>query len=348
MNQIYTPKQDYKVLVSCMTYNHSKYIKDALNGFAMQKTNFPFVCLVMDDCSTDGGQEVIKQWMERECDMSKAEYVEIEKSKIILVPHKSNKQCTFAFYFLKQNMYKLKQQKMAMVEAWRDYCMYEALCEGDDYWISKDKLQKQVDILDRDTSVSMVFHRAKILLEMFETPRLLCFDIEDREYSASELIENWKVPTASIVCRISSMRYPIKNENNVLNGDIIIVEGCAHTGRVIGMSDFMTVYRMQNSGVTYDMNLSRNRTMRYPDHFECIADNFPKIDRRIIGKLLMEAYWERGHIRETLSGKLKDSYMSIKNGGLIPTFKYILKYSYRQLLLKCYIYKAKTKSRGNG
>lgn len=111
MVQIYTPKQDYKVLVRCFTYNQSHYIEDALDGFAMQKTDFPFVCLVMDDCSTDGEQEVIKAWMECECDMTKVEFIELELSCVILVPHKTNPTCTFAFYLLKQNLYKEKETK---------------------------------------------------------------------------------------------------------------------------------------------------------------------------------------------------------------------------------------------
>lgn len=147
MYQVYTPKKDYKVLVRCMTYNQSKYIEDALNGFAMQQTDFPFVCLVMDDCSTDGEQGVIKAWMERECDMNRAEKVEIEKSFITLVPHKSNMNCQFAFYFLKENLYK-KGGKIPMITPWREHCEYEALCEGDDYWIHPGKLQMQVDVLD--------------------------------------------------------------------------------------------------------------------------------------------------------------------------------------------------------
>ena len=148
MRHIYIPNQDYKVLVRCFTYNQRKYIEDALNGFAMQQTEFPFVCLVMDDCSTDGEQEVIKAWMERECDMVKAEYIDIELSNVILVPHKSNTSCTFAFYFLKQNLYGAGKKKMNMVYPWRECCEYEAICEGDDYWIDSYKLQKQVDFLD--------------------------------------------------------------------------------------------------------------------------------------------------------------------------------------------------------
>ena len=54
----------FKVTVSCMTYNQSKYITDAMNGFTMQQTDFPFVCTIVDDASTDGEQQVIKQYVE--------------------------------------------------------------------------------------------------------------------------------------------------------------------------------------------------------------------------------------------------------------------------------------------
>lgn len=147
MQQIYTPKQDYKVLVRCFTYNQSKYIEDALNGFAMQQTNFPFVCLVMDDCSTDGEQEVIKAYLDRECDMKRAEYFEDDTTTMTLVPHRTNVNCTFAVYLLKKNLYRVEEAKMVYVNPWREHCEYEALCEGDDYWTDPYKLQKQVDYM---------------------------------------------------------------------------------------------------------------------------------------------------------------------------------------------------------
>lgn len=156
-NLIYpAPKQEYKVLVRCYTYNHSKYIGDALNGFAMQQTNFPFVCLVMDDASTDGEQEVIKQWMGRECDMDRAETIDIPTSVVIIVPHKTNPSCTFAFYLLKQNLYRVKGEKKKHVDPWREKCEYEALCEGDDYWIDPLKLQKQVEIMNLTPDIGLV------------------------------------------------------------------------------------------------------------------------------------------------------------------------------------------------
>lgn len=59
-----------KLCILCITYNHSAYITDALNGFAMHQTNFPFVAVVIDDVSTNGEQEVIKTYVEENFDHS--------------------------------------------------------------------------------------------------------------------------------------------------------------------------------------------------------------------------------------------------------------------------------------
>lgn len=157
MEQIQLPKQDYKVLVRCYTYNQAPYIEDALTGFVMQQTDFPFVCLVVDDCSTDGEQEVIKTFLNRECYMEDAEYYEDDTTRVIYVQHKTNTNCFIAVYLLKENLYNQKERKMAYVTPWRDHCLYEALCEGDDYWCNPLKLQKQVDYLDEHNDCGLVY-----------------------------------------------------------------------------------------------------------------------------------------------------------------------------------------------
>lgn len=151
------PERDYTVLVRCFTFNQSKYIEETLNGFVMQQTIFPFVCLVVDDASTDGEPEVIKSWMERECDMTKAKRIDIPTSAIVIVPHKTNENCTMAFYLLKENLFWQPEKKMRHVLPWREHCRYEAICEGDDYWIEPLKLQKQVDLLEAHPDVTMVY-----------------------------------------------------------------------------------------------------------------------------------------------------------------------------------------------
>ena len=58
----------YLVQVKCFTYNHVSYIEDAMNGFCMQQTDFPFACIVVDDSSTDGEQDVISRYLEKHFD----------------------------------------------------------------------------------------------------------------------------------------------------------------------------------------------------------------------------------------------------------------------------------------
>ena len=254
MEQIYIPKQDYKVLVRCFTYNQSKYIEDALKGFAMQQTEIPFVCLVMDDCSTDGEQEVIKAWMERECDMVKAEYIDIELSNVIIVPHKSNTSCTFAFYFLKQNLYGSGKKKMNMVYPWRECCEYEALCEVDDYWIAEDKLQKQVEIMEYDKSVSMVYSKAKLFYQ-----NQAKFDGSMGKPTSFEQLLcafNNAIPTASILRRIDVFNAYIKEvdleSKSWKMGDYPFNLYASLNHRIHFIDNVTTVYRILSNSASHN------------------------------------------------------------------------------------------------
>lgn len=160
-----TPQQDYyKVRIGTSTYNQATYIEDCLNGVAMQKTDFPFIHQVTDDASTDGEQEIIKAWMDRECDMEHAEYFDNDLCRIILAINRKNPNCTIAAYFLKKNMYG-NPKKKELFAPWRKVCPYVAFCEGDDYWTDPYKLQKQVDWLENHPSCVMVCSDATI-----ETP----------------------------------------------------------------------------------------------------------------------------------------------------------------------------------
>lgn len=272
MEQIYTPKQDYKVLVRCFTYNQSKYIEDALNGFAMQKTDFPFVCLIMDDCSTDGEQEVIKAWMERECDMTKAEYCEDDLNVMIYVRHRTNTNCYFSFNLLKRNLYKEKYKKGPYVKCWRNHCVYEALCEGDDYWVYSTKLQQQVDYLDNNPDCSMCFHQAYELWEGQDKSERVFANLENRDYTGVEIFENWIVATASVVyrwdCRDSQEYKAMMKGTKFIFGDTPLFVALSKFGKVHAFSDTMSVYRRSETGATF-ANFKGNidRELRRANHF---------------------------------------------------------------------------------
>ena len=54
-----------KVSIYCTAYNHENYIRDALDGFLAQKTDFPFEVLVTDDASTDGTTAILREYQEK-------------------------------------------------------------------------------------------------------------------------------------------------------------------------------------------------------------------------------------------------------------------------------------------
>lgn len=148
----------YPVCIRCYTFNQSKYILEALNSFVIQKTNFPFVIVVVDDASTEGEQDVIRRYIKENFNIkdSGVSYErDTELSQIIYAQHSQNFNCYIAAVLLKKNLYKEKEKKSAIVDEWRLQSKYEAICEGDDWWISDNKLQRQFDILESHPEIDM-------------------------------------------------------------------------------------------------------------------------------------------------------------------------------------------------
>lgn len=152
----------WKVCVRCFTYNQASYIKDAMNGFTMQQTDFPYVCCIVDDASTDGEQDVIKQYLQDFFDLDYKTIVRNEKTEaysLTFSRHKTNLNCYFAVLFLRQNHYRLKKSKLPYISEWNDHAEYIAYCEGDDYWTQPTKLQQQADYLNTHPHVVLSCHR---------------------------------------------------------------------------------------------------------------------------------------------------------------------------------------------
>lgn len=133
-------EQQYKfmVYVSCMTYNHAPYIKETLDGFCAQKTNFTYVCGIIDDASMDGEQALLHQYLQDHFIMNDPAQVKKEETDdygMLFTRHKDNENCFFAVYFLKYNHYQAgKKPKLPYVSQWLSGSKYYAICEGDDYW----------------------------------------------------------------------------------------------------------------------------------------------------------------------------------------------------------------------
>lgn len=147
---------NYLVRVNCMTFNHAPYIVDAMNGFAMQQTTFPFVCIIVDDASTDGEPEVISHYMREYFDLADKTIAieeETDDYRLMFARHKSNQNCYFVVVLLKYNHYSINKPKHPYYMRWVG-AKYIALCEGDDYWTDKGKLQKQVEFMEKNPDYS--------------------------------------------------------------------------------------------------------------------------------------------------------------------------------------------------
>lgn len=242
----------YMVGVRCFTFNHSKYILDALNGFVMQRTNFPYVVMVIDDASTDGEQEVIRKFVDEQFDTndtSVAYEKETDYAIVTYAQHKTNKNCYIAVLYLKENHYSQRKPKMPYLAEWRDYVKYEALCEGDDYWIHPQKLQMQVDFMENNPDCSLCFHNA--IKYYVDAPERYGFfnDIrETRDVRLEELIWSWIVPTASMLFRIDVVRNYPSWTRQIYSGDFTLQLIAYSKGKVFNLSHCMSLYRMSYNG----------------------------------------------------------------------------------------------------
>ena len=123
-----------KVSVCVISYNHEKYIAQCLESILMQECTFPFEIVIRDDCSQDQTLNIIKSYKKR--------YPETIK----LVDAESNIGANRGFL-------------MVFEKAEGKYC---AICEGDDYWIDKEKLQKQANLMDAMPEVTFISHACRL------------------------------------------------------------------------------------------------------------------------------------------------------------------------------------------
>ena len=126
------------VSICCLTFNHEKFIADALDSFLSQECDFPYEIIVHDDASTDQTAKIIRQY-------------ERENSNII------------RGIYQEENQYSQKISNMQTHIAPLVKGEFIATCEGDDYWCDTRKLKKQVEFLEQNRDYSMCFHAVSVV-----------------------------------------------------------------------------------------------------------------------------------------------------------------------------------------
>lgn len=213
------------VSVCCITYNHEPYIRDAIEGFLMQKTSFPFEIIIHDDASTDRTQEIILEYKKR--------YPKLIKTIL-----------------QKENQYS-KGKRASLITMRKARGKYIALCEGDDYWSDPRKLQKQVDLMDDNPEYSLCFHPVQELGSTSKLGKINKISDQDRIFGEKELFKVLKTtysPTSSLFFRRKDVEYRPEWLVNAPTGDIPLKLLLLSKGKAAYISKPMSVYRTNVNG----------------------------------------------------------------------------------------------------
>lgn len=233
------------VAIHCITYNHERFLRDALEGFVSQQTDFPYVAIVHEDKSTDGTAAILREYAEKYPDIIKP-------------------------IFEEENQYSKPDGSLgAVMNAALNAtgAKYVAYCEGDDYWTSPEKLQKQFDFLETHPDYTMCCHNA--------IGHHVANDAEDKILGVDEDMD---IPSITElgekVLYSATQTFFVKNEilnseyyNKIIStkhkafGDNQIRIAALHYGKVRQFKDVMSVYNIHNGGAVAAIN--RNHSNYY-------------------------------------------------------------------------------------
>ena len=254
-------QSEYFVSIRCMTYKHSAYIIDAMDGFVMQQTKFPFLAIIMDDASMDGEQDIIEKYLNDYFIISDnlCKKWETEEAKWVLAQHCDNSNCYFLVAFLKRNMYKQKLAKLDLIKVWEDKSKYIALCEGDDYWTDPLKLQKQVDIMEADETLMAVVTNSKLVdkegKELKSKLENVVPDNKEGRYDLrSFMYKVHQYPTATICYRrthTEEIEKMIRHTTNPYLGDWTMWISLHIFGDFYYLDQVTSAYRVNPTSVTH-------------------------------------------------------------------------------------------------
>jgi glycosyltransferase involved in cell wall biosynthesis len=213
------------VSISCIAYNQEKYIRDALEGFLIQKTDFPIEIIIHDDASTDNTAGIIKEYENKHPGLIKPIYQ-------------------------KENQYS-RGIKPSPNFVWPKCSgKYIATCEGDDYWTDPYKLQKQFDFLEKHPECSVCFHNVSMV---FENGKVSCpYHTKKLKpiLKLRDMLNQNYIPTCSQLFRKNNLSYEfLESFRSHLFSDWPLHILNAQHGDIGYLDEIMGVYRVHGGGV---------------------------------------------------------------------------------------------------
>ncbi|MBQ6419125.1 MAG: glycosyltransferase [Synergistaceae bacterium] len=221
-------EDQYMVSIFCSTHNQRKYIRTCLDSLVNQKTSFKYEIIVKDDASTDGQQEIIKQ------------YAENYPDKIMPLLLETNHFELGLDHVVAEKFLKISRGK------------YIAICEGDDFWTDENKLQIQVDFMETHPECSLCGHAAYYANEdgTLRHDKYFRHIDESRYLSTEELIEKWMLATNSVMFRksVKMGAVTIPYQEKCIYGDYATLIYFSLKGKVYFLNKLMSAYRVLSLG----------------------------------------------------------------------------------------------------
>ena len=243
-----------KISVIMITYNHANYIKQSIESILDQETEFEFELIISNDNSPDHTDEIVND--------------------IILTHPKGN---LIQYYNHEKNLGMMPNFMFTLQKATGKYI---ALCEGDDYWTDKNKLQKQVDFLEKNQDYSICFHNVNVLED----------DILKENNIKTNIAET---TTIEDLAKANYMHTPsVVYKNNLFEnfpdyfikapiGDYFLHLLNAKYGKIRYFTENMAVYRLHNTSY-WSSKQQLERENIWIDFIENIKINFDKNVQKIL------------------------------------------------------------------
>ena len=298
------------VSIVCQTYNHEKYISMAIRSFLNQKTKFPFEIIIHDDASTDKTTDIIRK------------YENLYPKIIKPIYQKENKYSKGIVIYTKEIYQHIRGN-------------YIAVCEGDDYWCSENKLQKCYDYLASHPDCSMVSHLTDVIRNDLKKKK----HFNPNFLQGGGILGSYDILIEANLIHYSSQFYRKKLIDDNISFfmqtyayDMDFVMVAATEGYIYVIPEVMSIYRYWTNGswsVRTDDDPDEMKLISMLESAKNITDLLNKYRNYKFNSVLSERirridfhlYQLHGNIRKVKSDEYKDLYAKM------PIYdKIILKY----------------------
>lgn len=252
-----------KVSVCMITYNHEKFIAQAIESVLMQRTPFDYELVIGEDSSQDATAEIVASFARR--------YP--EKIRALFSDKNMGAHDNFVRVYLS--------------------CQgeYVAFMDGDDYWISPDKLHKQLDFMIANSQCSGCFHPVEVLMEPSGVRRVWEPPLKKRFYHLDDYATPFVAHQSSVMFRHRYIQIP-DWFSSVSNGDLVLQVLHLERGPIGFINEVMSVYRVHPGGVWFKSwsNVSTADELNIRTIERIVAQVQPHNKRHLMRRLCTHRY----------------------------------------------------------